>query len=75
MNITDNQVHVWSTQKVQIARALLWTRAPMGLDRSPEYNEHFCYKLDFLENQKALSMIAPSVKSVWKKQGLVSSTA
>ena len=24
------------------------TRAPRGLDRSPEYNEHFCYKLDFL---------------------------
>ena len=24
----------------------LWTRAPRGTDRSPEYNEHFCYKLD-----------------------------
>ena len=22
------------------------TRAPRGTDRSPEYNEHFCYKLD-----------------------------
>ena len=21
------------------------TRAPRGTDRSPEYNEHFCYKL------------------------------
>ena len=24
----------------------LRTRAPRGTDRSPEYNEHFCYKLD-----------------------------
>ena len=24
----------------------LVTRAPRGTDRSPEYNEHFCYKLD-----------------------------
>ena len=25
----------------------LWlTRAPRGTDRSPEYNEHFCHKLD-----------------------------
>ena len=24
----------------------LSTRAPRGTDRSPEYNEHFCYKLD-----------------------------
>ena len=23
-----------------------WTRAPRGTDRSSEYNEHFCYKLD-----------------------------
>ena len=22
------------------------TRAPRGTDRSPEYNEHFCYQLD-----------------------------
>ena len=22
------------------------TRAPRDTDRSPEYNEHFCYKLD-----------------------------
>ena len=22
------------------------TRAPRGTDRSPEYNEHICYKLD-----------------------------
>ena len=22
------------------------TRVPRGTDRSPEYNEHFCYKLD-----------------------------
>ena len=27
-------------------RADLITRAPRGTDRSPEYNEHFCYKLD-----------------------------
>ena len=26
--------------------ALRQTRAPRGTDRSPEYNEHFCYKLD-----------------------------
>ena len=26
--------------------APLWTRAPRGIDRSPEYKEHFCYKLD-----------------------------
>ena len=25
----------------------------MGTDRSPEYNEHFCKKLDFLANQEA----------------------
>ena len=24
----------------------IWTRAPRGTDRSPEYNEHFCYKLE-----------------------------
>ena len=24
----------------------LKTRAPRGTDRSPEYKEHFCYKLD-----------------------------
>ena len=24
----------------------IWTRAPRGTDRSPDYNEHFCYKLD-----------------------------
>ena len=29
------------------------TRAPRGTDRSPEYNELFCQKLDFLANQKA----------------------
>ena len=28
------------------AKNLLTTRAPRGTDRSPEYNEHFCYKLD-----------------------------
>ena len=27
-------------------RADLITRAPRDTDRSPEYNEHFCYKLD-----------------------------
>ena len=27
-------------------RAQDQTRAPRGTDRSPEYNEHFCYKLD-----------------------------
>ena len=26
--------------------AFLLTRAPRGTDRSPEYKEHFCYKLD-----------------------------
>ena len=26
------------------------TRAPRGSDRSPEYNEHFYYKLDYLAN-------------------------
>ena len=26
--------------------SILETRAPRGTDRSPEYNEHFCYKLD-----------------------------
>ena len=29
-----------------------FTRATRGTDRSPEYNEHFCQKLDFLANQK-----------------------
>ena len=28
-------------------------RAPRGLDHSPEYNEPFCYKLNFWANQKA----------------------
>ena len=27
-------------------RLIIKTRAPRGTDRSPEYNEHFCYKLD-----------------------------
>ena len=27
-------------------RIIQITRAPRGTDRSPEYNEHFCYKLD-----------------------------
>ena len=26
--------------------ATVTTRAPRGTDRSPEYNEYFCYKLD-----------------------------
>ena len=42
------------------------TRAPRGTDRSPWYNEHSCYKLDFLANQKGLSMTAKFVKSVRK---------
>ena len=25
---------------------IIITRAPRGTGRSPEYNEHFCYKLD-----------------------------
>ena len=28
------------------AHVLFLTRAPRGTDRSPEYNENFCYKLD-----------------------------
>ena len=32
------------SQKVKEMQDL--TRAPSGTDRSPEYNEHFCYKLD-----------------------------
>ena len=34
------------TIHIQIsAKAKLKTRAPRGTDRSPEYKEHFCYKL------------------------------
>ena len=29
-----------------ITKCLWITRAPSGTDRSPEYNEHFCFKLD-----------------------------
>ena len=32
--------------KLHICKSLKLTRAPRGTDRSPEYNEHFCYKLD-----------------------------
>ena len=38
-----------SHQAMGISSSLLvtfTTRAPRGTDRSPEYNEHFCYKLD-----------------------------
>ena len=28
------------------------TRAPRGTDHSPEYNEHFCYKLRFKGKQE-----------------------
>ena len=28
------------------ASIMTLTRAPRGTDRSPEYKEHFCYKLD-----------------------------
>ena len=45
---TDNRQRV-----ITIGHWSLWllcpkkeTRAPRGTDRSPEYNEHFCYKLD-----------------------------
>ena len=30
----------------KLLNAYKQTRAPRGTDRSPEYNEHFCYKLD-----------------------------
>ena len=33
---------VYGIQKFQLTA----TRAPRGTDRSPEYKEHFCYKLD-----------------------------
>ena len=47
----------------------------MGTDRSPKYNEHFCYKLDFLANQKAFSMTAPFVVSWYLSDwSLVAST-
>ena len=44
----------WNTCSVQSAHTCLFvfaaeskrTRAPRGTDRSPEYNERFCYKLD-----------------------------
>ena len=29
-----------------VCQSMYETRAPRGTDRSPEYNEHFCYKLD-----------------------------
>ena len=31
---------------VYVFVSILLTRAPRGTDRSPEYKEHFCYKLD-----------------------------
>ena len=42
-------VHMYSQfsgHKYQENKSL--TRATRGTDRSPEYNEHFCYMLDFL---------------------------
>ena len=52
-----------STGEKSRVRCVIKARAPRGTDRSPEYNEHFCYKLGFLANQKALSMTTPFVAS------------
>ena len=38
--------HEESDPYVELAAQALQTRAPRGTDRSPEYKEHFCYKLD-----------------------------
>ena len=50
----DGRCYSWLTSTVHFNFLLdkgrvaenLKTRAPRGTDRSPEYNEHFCYKLD-----------------------------
>ena len=41
------------------------TRAPRGTDRSPEYNDHFCYKLDSTErNEKQQNFIINASRSL-----------
>ena len=37
------------------------TRAPKGTDRSPEYNEYFCYELD--------SRVKINVSKIWLRNG------
>ena len=37
---------IWSLDGLPDLSGRGITRAPRGTDRSPEYNEHFCYKLD-----------------------------
>ena len=43
---TDGQTDIGVSHKLDWSRPVELTRAPRGTDRSPEYNEHFCYKLD-----------------------------
>ena len=52
----------------------LKTRAPSATDRSPEYNEHFCYKLDYPQHLtyfyltwiRPLADMAETSYCVWK---------
>ena len=47
--LNKNKVHANKklfTVYIEIACCMDITRAPRGTDRSPEYNEHFCDKLD-----------------------------
>ena len=45
-NTASPPVLTHSNLQTHYLPALFETRAPRGTDRSPEYNEHFCYKLD-----------------------------
>ena len=47
--VPDDLILNWDQTGCQLVQGGEWTmetRAPRGTDRSPEYNEHICYKLD-----------------------------
>ena len=46
INIVWNEISFQILYNDNIYTVITQTRAPRGTDRSPEYNEHFCYKLD-----------------------------
>ena len=45
MRVIDIFVALYIPETIILAN-IVKTRAPRGTDRSPEYNEHFCYKLN-----------------------------
>ena len=50
------------------------TRAPRGTDRSPEYNEHFCYKLDSRVKIIAMNSVCCCSFPVWRRSFLKKGT-